>query len=371
MAWEMIGHEWAVNLLKSHIASENVRHAYLVIGPDSVGKRTLALRFAQALNCEVPPSPGEYCGECRACVKISEREYPDLHVVEVGQLDTVVKDEHVANSMEGSGDQTHEGSGGSQGVKQVSSMVKVKQIRLLQRQLALSPFEGRWRIALLPRFWEASESAANALLKTLEEPAPQVVMLLTARSVESLLPTIVSRCEVIPLRALARSELEKGLISLGEPDERARLLAGLSAGRPGLALKLAEDPKRMEDREKLLEDLFLLLEKNRVKRFTYASQFRPTRNESTREVRARAVETLETWLSLWRDIMINSLGAEASIQNDDRITDIERIASKISAEQVVDAVRSTERTLRTLHQFANVQLAMENHLLDLPAIRVG
>jgi DNA polymerase-3 subunit delta' len=371
MAWQMLGHEWAENLLKSHIASGNVRHAYLFIGPDSVGKRTLALRFAQALNCEAPPSLGEYCGECRACIKISKCEYPDLHVVEVGQLDTIVKDEHVASGMGGKGEQTEEGTGGSPGAKQVSSMVKVKQIRLLQRQLALAPFEGRWRIALLPRFWEASESAANALLKTLEEPAPQVVMLLTARSVESLLPTIVSRCEVIPLRALARSELEKGLISLGQPDERARLMAGLSAGRPGLALKLMEDPERMESRETLLEDLFSLLEKNRIERFTYASQFRPTRSESTREVRARAVETLETWLSLWRDIMINSMGAEASVQNDDRVIDIERIASNVSTEQVVDAVRSTERTLRTLHQFVNVQLAMENHLLDLPTITPG
>jgi len=371
MAWGMLGHQWAVNLLRSHIASESVRHAYLFIGPDSVGKRTLALRFAQALNCEAPPSHGDYCGECRACIKIPEGKYPDLHVVKVGQLDEVIRDEHVPNGVEVRGEQTYGGAGGSQTARQVSSMVKVKQIRLLQRQLALAPYEGRWRVALLPRFWEASESAANALLKTLEEPAPQVVMLLTARSAESLLPTIVSRCEVIPLRALARSELEKGLISLGEPVERARLLAGLSAGRPGLALKLKQDPERMEEREALLEDLFSLLEKNRAERFNYAVNYRPTRNESTQEVRARAVKTLETWLSLWRDIMINTLGAEASVQNDDRRTDIERITSSVSTEQVVDAVRSTERTLRTLHQYANVQLAMENHLLDLPTIIPG
>jgi DNA polymerase-3 subunit delta' len=369
MAWGMLGHEWAVNLLRGHIASESVRHAYLFIGSDSIGKRTLALRFAQALNCEAPPSPGEYCDECRACIKISECKYPDLHVVEVGQLDTVVRDERVSNGVGVGREQTSAGAGGTQEARQVSSMVKVKQIRLLQRQLALAPYEGRWRVALLLRFWEASESAANALLKTLEEPAPQVVMLLTARSVESLLPTIVSRCEVIPLRALARSDLEKGLISLGEEEEGARLLAGLSAGRPGLALKMMENPERMENREALLEDLFSLLEDNRVERFNYAKSFRPKRAESTQEVRARAVKTLETWLSLWRDIMINSLGAEASVQNEDRRNDIERIASMISAEQVVSAVQSTERTLRTLYQYANVQLAMENHLLDLPTIK--
>jgi DNA polymerase-3 subunit delta' len=371
MAWGMIGHEWAVNLLRSHIASERVRHAYLFVGSDSIGKRTLALRFAQALNCEAPPSPGEFCGECRACILISERKYPDLHVVEVGQLDAVVRDERVPTGVEVSEEHTVGGAGGSQEVRHTSSMVKVKQIRILQRQLALAPFEGRWRVALLLRFWEASESAANALLKTLEEPAPRVVMLLTARSVESLLPTIVSRCEVIPLRALGQLELETGLISLGEADERARLLAGLSAGRPGLALKLMEDPERMETRKVLLEDLFSLLENNRVERFNYATRFRRRRNESTKEVRARAVKTLETWLSLWRDIMIKALGAEASVQNDDRRTDIERVASSVSAEQIVGAVQSTERTLRKLQQYANVQLAMENHLLDIPTIMPG
>jgi DNA polymerase-3 subunit delta' len=371
MTWEMLGHEWAVNLLKSHIASDSVRHAYLFTGPDSVGKRTLALRFAQALNCEAPPSPGEFCGECRACITISEQKYPDLHVVEVGQLDETVADDRVSNRASVRQEQPIGEGGESQEVRHISSMVRVKQIRLLQRQLALSPFEGRWRVALLLRFWEASESAANALLKTLEEPAPQVVMLLTARSTESLLPTIVSRCEVVPLRAIAQSELEKGLISLGESRERAHLLAGLAAGRPGFAFQLQGNPEWMEQRRALHEDLFSLLKKNRVERFNYATRFRQKRNESTKEARARAVQTLEIWLSLWRDIMISALGAEASVQNEDRRTDIERIASKFRAEQVVSAVQSTERTLRTLHQYANVQLAMENHLLDLPKIMQG
>jgi DNA polymerase-3 subunit delta' len=371
MAWEMIGHEWAVNLLKSHIASDSVRHAYLFVGPDSVGKRTLALSFAQALNCERPPSPGEYCGTCRACVTISEQQFPDLHVVEVGQLDEIVAEDNVNNGGGAGSEQTVGGAEAVQGVRHTSSMVKVKQIRLLQRQLALSPFEGRWRVALLLRFWEASESAANALLKTLEEPAPQVVMLLTARSTESLLPTIVSRCEVIPLRALSRSELETGLISLRESGERARLFAGLAAGRPGLALQFKEDPEKIEKRQALLEDLVSLLKENHIERFTYAEKFKRKGNESLKELRFRAIETLEIWLSLWRDIMIDALGAEASIQNSDRRTDIERIAASVHAEQVIKAVQSTERTLSTLHQYANVQLAMENHLLDLPRITPG
>jgi len=362
MAWDMIGHQWAINLLSQQLANRKVRHAYLFTGPDAVGKRTLALRFAQALNCEAPPAPGETCGECRACRMIPTQKYPDLHVVEVGKLDSRVEiksDLHIVKGKH---------RDGAQDINRVSSKVKVKQIRLLQRQLALAPYEGRWRVALLLRFWEASSNAANALLKTLEEPAPQVVLLLTARSAESLFPTIVSRCEVIPLRALARAELEAGLVARGISDDRANLLSGLAAGRPGWALQLAKDPEQLERRAALLEDLFSLLGKNRGERFNYAAMFKPSKRRSLHKVRERAVETLETWLSLWRDVMIIVFGARASGQNPDRRSDMERLASEIDPVQVVNAVQATRRTLQAIHQYSNVQLAMETLMLDLPRL---
>ncbi len=362
MDWNIIGHEWAVNLLRSHLVTGRVRHAYLLTGPDAVGKRTLATRFAQALNCEAQLAAGETCGECRACTLIPRQEYPDLHVVEVGQLDKLqdsASDRHVGGT-EQRGDKTEHIS--------ASSKVKVKQIRVLQRQLALAPYEGRWRVALLLRFWEASESAANALLKTLEEPAPKVVMLLTARSAESLLPTIVSRCEVLPLRALSRSELKEGLLERGEPEDRAELLAGLAAGRPGWALKLSKDPNQLSRRTALLEDLFSLLGKSKAERFNYAASFRSSKKESLQEVRERAIETLETWLSLWRDVMILAFEADASAQNPDRQSDLERLAVNIHPEQVVNAVRGTANTLQAIQQYANIQLAMETLMLDMPRL---
>jgi DNA polymerase-3 subunit delta' len=336
MAWEMIGHEWAVRLLHQHIATGQVRHAYLFSGPDAVGKRTLALRFAQALNCEAPPAPGETCGNCRACELTPEQTYPDLHVVEA------------------------EWVGGS---------LKVEQVRDLQRKLALSPYEGRWRVALMLRFHEANDSAANALLKTLEEPAPQVVLLLTARSQEALLPTIVSRCEVIPLRALADSELEKALQGRGLSYERARLLAGLSSGCPGRAIRLQEDPAQLEQRRLLLDDLQSLLQMSRAERFAYIDRL--MKGKDLGEMRRQVVEALETWLSVWRDAMIVTFGVQASPNNPDRITDLEILTSVLDPEQLVRAVQETERTLDAIHHYANVRLALENLMLDLPKVMVG
>ncbi len=137
MDWGILGHDWAVELLQGHITQGLTRQAYLITGPRGVGRRTLALRFAQALNCTQPIALGIPCRKCRACTQIERMLHPDLAVVQAEQV------------------------GGS---------LKVDQIRELQRSLSLAPYEARYRIAVLLRFEEANPNAANALLKTLEEP---------------------------------------------------------------------------------------------------------------------------------------------------------------------------------------------------------
>src|SRR4030067_1091410 len=177
MDWGMIGHDWAVNLLAEHVAFGRERHAYLFTGPSGVGRRTLALRFAQGLNCIKPPVPGQPCRVCSACKRIELMHHPDLTVVEA---------------------------------EREGETLKIDQVRALQHTLSLTPYEARYRIALLLRFEEAHISASNAMLKMLEEPPAQVVVILTAKSAENLLPTIVSRCEVLRLRSVAMEETAPG-----------------------------------------------------------------------------------------------------------------------------------------------------------------
>jgi DNA polymerase-3 subunit delta' len=341
MAWDILGHEWAVSLLQRHLSMGQVRHAYLFTGPDSVGKRSLAIRFAQALNCEAPPAPGEFCGKCRSCQLIPAGTYPDLHIVEA---------------------------------EDVGGVLKVDQVRQLQRQLALAPFEGRWRIALLLRFHEATASyganAANALLKTLEEPAPKVVLLLTARSSISLLPTIVSRCEVIPLRALPMSQIEAALKARGETEERSELIAGLSEGRPGWALQMAEDPGALSKRTSLADDLLTLLVSDRGERFEYCERFDPrVAKKALKHVRQNALETLEVWASLWRDVMMQAFGVSASPRNAHRFQDIKNLAAGIRHERVLEMLEATLHTRDAMERNVNVQLAMETLMLDMPKIK--
>jgi DNA polymerase-3 subunit delta' len=342
MNWELIGHEWAVNLLRKHIASDQVRHAYLITGPDGVGKRTLAMRFAQALNCTDSKNAGEFCGQCRACQFIKRKQFPDLHIVEA---------------------------------EDVGGILKVEQIRELQHQLALSPYEGKKRVALLLRFHEANDNAANALLKTLEEPAPKVVMLLTAQSKETLLPTIPSRCEILQLRDVSRDQIEEALVERGEGHEKAALLARLAAGRPGWAFHYASNPELLDERTEHLEDLANLLKTDRLERFKHVErwtrEWERERKRGGEHPRLKALGALEHWVSLWRDAMMLAYDATAEQRNIDRAQDIQMLVSALPREQISEILGKFEQSKRDLQKNANVRLVMETLMLDLPRIPGG
>jgi DNA polymerase-3 subunit delta' len=328
--WRLSGHEWAVQMLKAHIAQEAVRHAYLFTGPEGVGRRTLTIRLAQALNCIQPPAPGEPCFTCRACTQIERMLHPDLAVIQA------------------------EGAGG---------VLKVEQVRLLQRSLSLAPYEARYRVALLLRFEDANQSAANALLKTLEEPPPQVVLALTAESAERLMPTIVSRCEVIRLRPISLERLRLDLQEeLDLPEEKARLLAHLSGGRPGYALRLQHETDLLARRHAWLDDHARLLIAGRVERFAYA--------ETLIKDKAGLREALNTWMTLWRDALLRATGTSTPLTNLDREAEIDELAGSLGVEVAHRSVKALERTLDYLDRNVNPRLAVEVLMLDLPVLRV-
>ncbi|MDP2400890.1 MAG: DNA polymerase III subunit, partial [Actinomycetota bacterium] len=238
MSWDILHHEWAVRMLQQHIRHSQLKHAYLFTGPPGVGRRTLALRFCQALNCINPPVPGEACGVCRACTLTMRMQHPDLALVEA------------------------EREGG---------VIRVEQARELQRSLSLSPYEARYRVALLLRFHEANHNTQNALLKTLEEPPERVILLLTADTPESLLATISSRCEILRLRPMPLPRLAELLETRhGIPSAEARLLAHLAAGRVGVAIRYHESPELNQRRLGWLEDIYQLLRENQRQRFAFA-----------------------------------------------------------------------------------------------------
>jgi DNA polymerase-3 subunit delta' len=323
--WNLLGHEWAVDLLSAHVARNTARHAYLLAGPPGLGRRTLALRFAQALNCPQPAAPGQPCGTCRDCKQIAAMQHPDLAIVQA------------------------ESEGGT---------LKVEQVRAVQHAFSLKPYQARYRVAIFARFQEANDSAANALLKTLEEAPAHAVLILTADSPEALLPTIVSRCEVLRLRPLQLELLQAHLKSSGLPDDRARLLAHISGGRPGLALRLLQDEKLLAERAARLDELQALLPASRVDKFSYAEQLGKDRDAMR--------QTILLWLSYWRDVLLQTAGAQMPLANVDRAAEIQALAARLDLSRVRRVVADLESALGRLERNVNPRLLAEVLLLDWP-----
>jgi DNA polymerase-3 subunit delta' len=242
--------------------------------------------------------------------------------------------------------------------------LKIDQIRALQHTLSLAPYEARYRVALVLRFEEAHVSAANAMLKTLEEPPSQVVVILTARSAESLLPTIVSRAEVIRLRSLSIDETAKGLQAVrGVPRQLAESLAHFSDGRPGFAIRLYENPGLLEQRGAWLNDLLSLLSTSRRERFAFARDM----VENKESMQAQ----LQVWLTFWRDILICISGMSQTVTNLDYSAQIQQLADETNLSRALSQVKALERTMEQLERNVNPRLALEVLLMDLPRIEIA
>ena len=320
----VIGHDWAVSLLLRAIQGEHLAQAYLVTGLEHIGKSTLARMLACSLNCTGQPVP---CGQCRACKLIAAGKHPDLHLI----------------APEG-------------------NTLKIDQVRGLQHDLALAPLEARHRVAILEGMDKATPEAANALLKTLEEPPPNVVIVLIAPEAEALLPTLVSRCQLIALRPLSVQAVHHALVEHWGVDEaRAQVLAHLAGGRLGWAVMAAQDESVLARRSQLLDDLMRLTGQGRVERFAYAEEMAADATG--------ARETLRLWQTWWRDVMLLASSSNAPLTNSDRLDALHDHAGRFSVEQARSAAGSIAQALWRLDRNANVRLALEVLMLDLPITR--
>lgn len=326
--WQVFGHDWAVEMLHGHVAHAALRHAYLITGPSGVGRRTLAIRLAQALNCQTPGAPGVPCQTCRSCKQIEAGQNIDLMVIQAD----------------------HEGG-----------TLKVEQVREVQKFLSLKPYQSAYKIVVFLRFQEANQNAANALLKTLEEAPSYGLLLLTADNAEQLLPTIVSRCEILRLRPVSVAATQSFLETRGLDAEKARLLAHLSDGRPGYALRLAEDDKTLDFRAEKLDDLHRLLAAPARERFGYAEKLAKDKDALRR--------SLFLWLSWWRDVLLRAAGAATALTNIDRAEEIESVATQISLPEARKTTQAIENAIEKLEKNVNARLLTEVTLMDWPRLK--
>ena len=323
-----------MQVLSQSLQQSRLSHAYLLAGPPQVGKMTLALDLARAVNCL--SSEERPCGSCAQCRRIEAGVHTDVQVV------GLARDERTDRPR---------------------AEITIDQIRALTQTAALKPYEGAYRVFIIDGVERLNQYAANALLKTLEEPPAQVLLLLLTAEEEALLPTIRSRCQRLELRPLSEEAVTGLLVGEhGLSEERARLLARLSGGRLEAALAAASDASILEERDRRLARLLEVVDGGIGVRFAYvgdlAAQFGRNR-EAVREV-------IGLWLQWWRDLLMLKEQRPELIVNLDRKEALEQMARRFGPNEVAALVHELVATLERLEQNANPRLALEVLVLALP-----
>ncbi len=311
---EIVGHEKVVAALRRALRSGRLAHAYLFVGPVGVGKSTTAWEFAKALQC--PVSVDDACEQCRDCGKVRERTHPDVVWVE------------------------------PQG-----KQILVEQIRELQRRLAYKPLEGLRRVAIVQAAQEMNVQAANALLKLLEEPPEDTVMLLLAGSESSLLPTVVSRCQKMRFAPLPTGLVAEYLEQrAGWDPETAGRIAPAAQGSIGRALLLKEEPVALWGQE-AREVLSSILGSSALELLEKARKWASSRQE--------ALARLEVMRCVVRDLLLDG------VKGGPLKTGPAASSRAVQIKWLLDVWEMTGKAVEALDRNINQQLLLENLLVSI------
>jgi DNA polymerase III subunit delta' len=345
----VIGHEAARAWLRRVLETGHMAHAYLITGPRAVGKRTFALEIAQALNCLAPDVADRPDHTCQQCRMIERGVHPDVRIVK-------------RDPDRPRGKISMRPSAASNSTRDYTDNVE-----FIQADAQLRPMMARTKVYLILYAEELSEEAGNRLLKTLEEPPPFVVFLLTAIERGAVLPTIASRCQEIRLRPTPRAELAAALVAGGTEPERAQQLAALAGGRQGWAVSAARDATLYDQQQTYVEQLVQALSGSRIDRLLRARALSERWASQPETVR----ETLRVWMSWWRDVILFQLGLLNRIVH---LEPREQTALRAAAEQLDhraarQAAGAIQQTLADLDTNVNARLALDLLLLRLPSTR--
>jgi len=325
---DITGHEQPISLLQASIRSERLAHAYLFHGEARIGKFMTAVRLAQALNCEQPAHADnlDSCGRCRSCLQIAARTYPDYSVIEPDP-------------------------------ESATPQIKIEQVREIEQQFVYRPLIGERKICLIDDADRLTIGAANALLKTLEEPPGHSLFVLTTSRPHALPITIRSRCQALRFTTPARTQVEAALILTRELSPAdARFLAVLTDGRIGEALttNVAEVRARQQ------ECLALVKPESLTSSTTVLSAAESLAKTD------RGEETLN-WLARWiRDLVIVIVGGDHDqILHVDQLAELRRYAQRADIDTLLHLLNDIERIEQQATRHLNMQMALETTFLRL------
>ena len=337
---QIMGQEGAKGFLKQVISRDRIPHAYLFTGIPGIGKTTTARALTVALNCQDPVDV-DGCGKCRICRQIEGGNFPDFSIM-----------------------------------RPDGQNIKIEQVRELNHVLSFPPVTGTYRISVIHQAETMTGEAANAFLKTLEEPPPQNVLVLTTTEPLDLLPTLVSRCQRVAFQPLDVEEMTQWLVREKEVDPKeATILARASEGSLGVALKILGSDF-LEKRRKWLSDLKTVLESSKAE----AIQIAVVSTEKNSRWGLRFSDTgetgltdmLDTWESWYRDLLvIRTGGPKRLILNTDFQDRLETAARMFEPDGLIQALFALDGALNDLRRLRNPALVMERTVLTLKRFKEG
>jgi len=321
-------------LLRTASRSGRVSHAYLFAGPAGVGRYDAAVAFAQLLNCQRSAAE-DACGECRPCRLIAAGQHPDVRTVDVGR--GLLLDPQ---------DTTR-------------TVIGIDQVRALRREVSFPPLEGRYKVYIFVGADNMQAEAANSLLKILEEPPPQVVIVLIAETTVPMLPTVVSRCQLVRFSLVPAAEIEQALISRHRLDPgRARFIAALAGGQLGRAITWATSSEALEWREQGLDLLERMETADPLERMDAA--------EAMARDKERLADLLDVALFWFRDLLVwQETGDERHLINLDRKGKVAELAAKVPGPVLSERIRAVEEAKDALRRNVHPRLLLENLFLRL------
>ncbi len=337
----IIGHQKITDFLTGSIKSGRLAHAYLFVGPSQVGKKTVALEFIKNLQCQKPKNSSQgfsFCGECESCQKIEKDFHPDILKIEAGgqALLTNESDDSVLEKS----------------IK--NQEIKIEQIRQLQHQVNLSPFFAPCKAVIIDGAEQMTQEAANCLLKTLEEPPPKSLLILISSNWQRLLPTIISRCQLIKFSSVKSDLILQGFKKLGFGDDlKTRQAVKFAGGRPGAAINFLKDTNSGGHQEQAVKELKKILEKDLVEKFKFAQKL------SQNIFWAQRV--LGDWLIWFRDQMLLLVGvSNLGVFNE------KSALSGYSLSQIRDIIKNIQEAQILLAESGfNARLILENLMIKI------
>ncbi|MGC8834714.1 MAG: ATP-binding protein [Armatimonadota bacterium] len=358
-----MGQEEAVRVLRGALASGHVSHAYLFYGPPGTGKSLTADIFARAVNCEL--SGDDSCDRCSSCLRSMHGNHPDVHVLTPGSE----KGENVG----------------------------IQQMREMRSDVYLRPRFGRRKVYIVPEADRLSPPACHTVLKTLEEPPPYVTIILIAPDLAEILPTVISRCQLIRFTPEPLTVVQEALMKRGIPEETAVLAAAYCEGRVGAAIRFASDSVFLSRRAKVLDILLSANSAPRAAALKLAEDIQklasqkgkpsaepaePTSLSSEQEAasdresayagpetalgKADLQGVVDIALSWYRDLLVvRELGAGGPLRNRDRLKELQQVAAELPTAKIQDLLEFLTQARYYLERNANPRLVIEQLMLKI------